>query len=500
MRIGTARWFPFFQFGAAAALGGVVALAVSRLVNLEMRYFGALILGVLLLSAGMIVIGRIREILLYILAFNLAFTTIEKSFFISPDPTFVVSAVSVGLAELALAGLYVIWIGRILMKQDPLPTPNVLDLCVLAFLAVHVLSLTSSLSPMLTMLEVVRLTKLSLLYFYLSRNVEKPHLKYIVAGILFAIAIQAVLGVYQHRTGRLMGIGRTKGAAIEYEQYEVPGFETVRRAEGTTFDSHALGLFFSMTLPIAIMLALNRRVPKITRAIAAGGFGIGMSGLAISFSRAGWLSFSVAVVVLFICLARWRQWRLIVGAVALGVALALPFTFPFARYVKQRIFEAPRELMTIRVETLEMARELWRDASYTGIGANAYMVGLQDKLGVVEGEHWFVPAHNMVVMLLVEMGPLGVVSFMALSVVAAAFCWRVVARSEDPLLRSMAAALLAAVVALHVEGLTDPMYVTGVTYYLVWFELGLIGAVYRLAGLPKIRITRGKLLPAQRTP
>lgn len=490
MRIVTARWFPVLQYGAATALGGVVALFVSRAINLELRYFGALIVGIVLLSAGMLLLGRLRDVLLYLLAFNLAFTTIEKTFFISAHPTFVNSGITVGIADIALAGLYFLWINGILMRREPVPTPNWLDFAVLAFIGMHVLSITSSFSPQLTFLEVVRVGKFALLYLYLSRNITRAQLKYLVVGILFAMTLQAALGVFQHRTGRLMGIGRTKGAAIDYEQYSVSGFEQVRRAEGTTFDSHALGLFCVMTLPIPIMLGLNRALPGALRIVLALASGIGLVGVIISFSRAGWLALAVSTCVLLACFVRWKQWRVIAGALAAGACLALVFALPFARYIKQRLFEAPPELVAARFETYEMGFKLWKFSPYTGVGANAYMVGVQDKLGVVEGDPYFVPAHNMLMLLFVEMGPVGMMTFLVLTIVAGVYCWRVVSRATDPILRSLAAALLAAIVALHVEGITDMIYVTGVTYYLLWFELGLIGAVYRLAKLPKVRMAR----------
>ena len=490
MRIETDRWHPVLPYGAATALGGVVALFVSRAVNLEFRYFAALILGVILLSASMLMLGRLRNILLYLLAFNLAFTTIEKTFFISSSPTFVNSGVTAGIADIALAALYFMWISAIIMKREPVPKPNWLDIAVVAFVGTHVLSLTSSLSPELTVFEIIRVGKFALLYFYISRNVTRAQLKYLVLGILFAMTIQAALGVFQHRTGRLMGIGRTKGAAIEYEQYSVSGFEQVRRAEGTTFDSHALGLFFAMTLPIPMMLGMNRALPYSARMISAVGFGVGIVGVVISFSRAGWLAFVVATGVLIACFIRWKQWRIIAGASTAGAVLAVAFALPFARYIKQRLFEAPPELVQARFETYQMGFTLWKFSPYTGVGANAYMVGVQDKLGIVEGDHYFIPAHNMLMLLLVELGPLGMFAFLALTVVALTFCWRVIAGAKDSVLQSLAAALLAAIVALHVEGITDPIYVTGVTYYLFWFELGLLGAVYRLADLPKMRARR----------
>lgn len=494
------RRLPLVQYGAAAVFGSVLALFVSRALTLEFRYVAAIILGVALLSAAMVLVTRLRDILLYLLAFHLPFTTIEKTFFLSSSPTFVTSGIAVGLADLVLAALYFIWISRMVIKEEQLPRLNWLDLWIFGFIVAHLVSLPTSLSKDLTLFETIRATKFALLYFYVSRNLRLYQLKYVVAGVVFAMAIQASLGVVQHRTGRLMGIGRTKGAAIEYEQYTVSGFEAVRRAEGTTFDSHALGLFFAMTLPLPITLGVTRGLSGASQIAAAAGFGVGVTGLVISFSRAGWVSFAVAGLALVLCFVRWREWRLLATASAVGLILAIGFTLPFGKYVKQRLFEAPPELISARVETLEMASEIWKASPYTGVGANAYMSALEAKMGIVEGDPYFVPPHNMLLLLLTEMGPLGPFLFLGLTVTAAVRCWRVASHSRDSVLRAIGAALLAAIVALHVEGLTDPIYITGVTYYLFWFELGLVGAVYALSEFDTVpadnRVRSARLQPA----
>jgi putative inorganic carbon (hco3(-)) transporter len=470
-----------FPFAASAALGAAMAVAVSRLLTLEFRYLAAACVGIAMITVSMVFISRLRDLLFYLLAFNLAFTSIEKTLLRTDSPTFVSPGIGVGLADLTLGLLYMIWIARILIKRDRLPRVTGLDFWVLAFVGAHALSLLASINESLTVFETIRVTKYALVYFYIAHNLRRYHIPYLVAGVLCALTIQASLGVVQQRTGRLMGIGRTKGAELSYEQYAVAGFEAVRRAEGTTFDSHAFGLYCAMVLPIPIMLGVARGVPPYVRVLLAGGFAAGVIGVAISFSRAGWLSTAVAVLILAGCFVRWREWRLLRVATTVGLVLAVVLTVPFARQIKQRLFEAPLELVEARFETYETAYTLWTQSPYLGLGANTYMFAMESRMGMVDGEPYFIPPHNMLLLQLTELGPLGVLAFLGLTVSAIRRGFRVVVRSDDQVLRSLAAALMAAAVVLHVEGLTDPIYVTNVTYYLFWFELGFLGGVYALA-------------------
>lgn len=464
----------------ATLAGSFFALVVWQALKLELRHLIAFVAGIVLLSAGMLVLDRLRDLLLYVLAFSLPLTSIQKTFLLTGQTTFVTPGIQVGLADLALSALYVVWALRIFVTRDePLPKLRRMDFWVLALVGAQGLSMLTSYAPELTFFETLRVFKLGMLYFYLSRNVRRRDLAPLVAGVMTAILIQASLGVVQQRTGRLMGIGRTKGADQDYTQYTVPGFEAVRRAEGTTFDSHALGLFMSMTLLLPLGLTLSRAVPTRFRLLTGTAFILGLPGLVVSFSRAGWLSFAVATLILIGFFIKWGDARHIVMGGILAVCLATPLVIPFGEYVQRRLFEAPPELITARVETMEMAYDLWRDRPLTGIGANAYMVALEDRLSVFEGDPYFIPVHNMVLFVLTETGIIGLATFLGLMGAVLLRCWRV-ATSEDRILRVLAASLFGAMIALQVAGIFDPIYITDVVYFTVWFLIGLSAAVYRL--------------------
>jgi len=470
---------------AAALAGAVLALIIAQALTMEPRYVAAFIVGVLLVSLSISMPRQLPNLLLYLLAFNLSFTSIEKTFFVTQESTFVISGVPVGLADICMMGLYLIWFGRIFIaRTERFPRLTMLDRWVLAFWCIHLLSVLGATSRVLALLEVVRLGKYALLYFYLRHNLRRQHLKWIMAGVLFTILVQSSLALVQYRSGSLLGIGRTKGASdLNYEQYTVTGFENVSRAEGTTFDSHALGLLLGMALPVPLALALTKGLRPRYRLVAGAVFILGVPGLVLCFARAGWAAFAGAAAVLLFCLARGQyrgKLKRLLPTAALTVAIAGILLLPFAAKVRQRLFEAPPELITGRVETAQMAIEIWRDRAWLGCGANNYMHTLELEFSVFEGDPYYIPVHNMILFVLTELGVMGLAVFLCLGGTAVLTHWRV-ARSEDPLLQGIGGAMLGGLAALMIEGLFDPIYATTVTYFMLWFQLGLGAGAYELA-------------------
>lgn len=472
----------WFRYLAAILAGLFFAVVTVEAFNLQTRHLVGFIVGIVLLSLALFLADRMRDLLLYLLAFNLPFTSIEKTFLITNDPTFMVSGIAIGLLDTILVSLYVAWFVRIFVKREErFPALTKLDWCVLAFIAVHAVSLLQSSSKVLTVYEIVRLGKYILAYFYIAHNLSRRHLKWVVAGVLSAIIVQSVLGVVQQRTGSLLGIGRTKGALdVQYEQYIVTGFEGARRAEGTTFDSHALGLFLAMTLPLPLALVLAPELRLRYRLMVAATLMAGLAGMTVSFSRAGWAAFAGGAFVLIGCFAYWKEWRRIIQVGIVSAALALPALLPFVSSIRQRLFEAPPELVTARIETIQMSLAIWRDSPITGCGANAYMRALQTHFSIFEGDPYFIPPHNLLVFVMTELGVIGLLAFLGLSVAVCAVNWKLV-RQRASLLRLLGAALLAGFVAFQLEGISDPIYATSVTYFLLWFQIGLSAGLYRMS-------------------
>jgi putative inorganic carbon (hco3(-)) transporter len=467
--------------GLGIAFAGIMEFTVFAF---DLRYALTAAAGIVIISCGMVSIHRGHDLPLYLLTFNLPFTSIEKSFFLSADATYVTPGFAVGLMELLLLILYGMWFFRIVVtRQDVLPRLTGIDWAVLFFLFVHLISLYDSASRELTVFEIIRLAKYAAAFFYLEHKLERRHLRTVILAILMGVVLQTSLGAVQHRTGKLLGIGRTKGSSeLNYEQYTVKNFESYYRSEGTTFDSHALGLYLAMSLPLGAALAVSPRMRIRSRVLVGGMVLVGLGGLAMTFARAGWSAFGAALLVLLISELRWKRGRSVLIGVVVLLVVAVPVLLPFKGMIKQRLFEAPPELVTGRIETIEIAWDIWKQHLLVGCGANTYMRELEIKKNILEGDPYFIPPHNMFVLIGTEMGVLGLAAFLVLSVAVVRLNWQVIKARSD-YLGALAAGVLAAFVAFQVEGIFDPIYVTNVTYFLLWFVLGLGAALWRMTFL-----------------
>ena len=116
---------------------------------------------------------------------------------------------------------------------------------------------------------------------------------------------------------------------------------------------------------------------------------------------------------------------------------------------------------------------------WVGSGANTYMRLLEIKYSVFAGDPYFIPPHNLLVLVLTELGIIGVVCFLGFSFAVWKMTWQVISVRTD-LVGVTAVAVFAAFTALEAQGLFDPIYVTNVTYFLLWFLLGLGAAMWRI--------------------
>src|SRR5262249_4790911 len=143
--------------------------------------------------------------------------------------------------------------------------------------------------------------------FVVSRNLQPRHATWVIGGMLFTLAIEVMMGMVQGTTGHLLGLGRDKGAGgAELEtQYEVPGIEQVGRATGTTYDSHAYALVVAMLLPYPALLLVRRGTTGRLRLLAIGLLVLGMAAFVYSYSRSGYITLALSLLVP-VAIMTWR--------------------------------------------------------------------------------------------------------------------------------------------------------------------------------------------------
>ncbi|MHC4618287.1 MAG: O-antigen ligase family protein [Planctomycetota bacterium] len=459
--------------------------------SLEFRYVMAIATGIIMISVAMIAIRNIEDFLVCAVVFNIPFSIFAKWFFVNRPVAFPVRGISVGLIELLILLAYSVWFYQVfVIRKNPLPRLDNLDYFIIFLIFVQLVSLIRAPDKYQGVLDIIYNIKHALIYFFFAHNVRRQHLKIIILCILFAILLESTVAVYERTTGNV-GIGVWKGNVSYYEfgrQYTVPGLEGEIRSAGTTLDPHALGLYYAMILPVPFVLLIARFPSPPLKILLAAVLVTGVGGLVLTFSRSGWLSFAISLALATaIIIFLWRRVSVILVAafIILFVTLFFPQTYGI---LHKRIFDAPRELIEVRIETAKAAFDVWRHNFFFGYGPGSYLDAINDPDFKTAGHHGRMaerPVHNAYLWTAAELGLCGLIAFWSIVIIAIAKCAKML-RHADPMIRGLALAVLAGLVAYMVDSMTNMMFREATPYAQLWVYLALAVAFKRLAGEPTL--------------
>ena len=470
----------------AAILGGTLfAAALVPVWNLPTRWFVVVLVGVAMISASLVVVRKLDDFLLFSHLMLIPFASFQKWMFLdgySEDVRNVApisGAVSVGVTELLLIGMFAVWAVQIFVSRTlPLPRLRKFDFLILFFVLANLLSLPNAADPRLSVFAVIHLLRHFLVYFYFSRRLQARHLPWIMAAFMFAIAAESLLGLFQYKTGMLKGLILDKGQGGEQlnYQYEVPGIVDTTRATGTSYDSHTYGLFLAMLLPFPLAILLSSRPAswrirlEYLALIAAGAMAI-----IVSFSRSAWLTCAVACVLVWLVFVLWREKHILLKTCVLGVLALIPAPKAL-EFIANRFNTEGHQNLTARFDQYPVAWSMWKEHFFTGQGIGNYMYKLPEYYlpGTLDE-----PVHNVFLWLAADTGILGAATFFAIIGFA---MWRLVplVRARRAPIDLMALGTLAALTAYVVDGLSNPLFRESLVYMLFWFMLALSVALPRI--------------------
>lgn len=480
------RW-PWRLLGVLAALcgGAVLALLSHHLWNLDTQYVVVIVAAVALTAFSMLFLPRFSDFLLVSLMLSLPLASFTKSFFFvnwahdaRAKATMRFSGiVAVSLPDILLLGLYGMWFVNIFMlRRAPLPRLARHDLFPFLLIAACLLSMPGSVTPKAALFGTFFTLQHVALYFYLSRHIERRHLPWIAAAFAVAILGETLLGAFQYLTGKWLSLAWARGVGENLNsQYVVPGIEHVKRATGTTFDSHAFGAYLAMLAPLPFVLTFAGGAGARPRLRWGAVFLAACIAIVLSFSRSAWISAAVALTFVWFTHLAWGE-RGVLAPTAMFALLLLALSPWYGPLIYRRFFETDSSLLTARFDQFPVAWAMWKDHFFFGYGVGNYMDGLKryNQPGVLE-----LPVHNMLLWVGAEAGLFGVIAFFGVLFGAFGRAWRVLRARREPYAR-YALAVCAALLAYLVDGLTDPLFREPTVYTMVWVLVALSVALARL--------------------
>jgi O-antigen ligase len=291
---------------------------------------------------------------------------------------------------------------------------------------------------------------------YLSLRDRPDAWRAAVKGLCAALAIQVIFGFFEfviQSTGLMASMQMFWPGVLDPA---TPGASVVQLADGTRWlraygtlpHPNILGTFAVALLAGPALLFLTNRKPSVWAAVL---FTAGPALLIISFSRAAWLGFIVAALVVLLRFQRFDRWRLLLlGFCALlGAAAAV---WPLRGLVFSRVNASP----TIPTENFSIIGRAWlngqavevlRQRPLLGTGAGTFVVNLAQHAGI---GYIIEPAHNLLLLISSELGITGALILLGAFLILLRSIW--IARATYS---PQAVVFGAALIGLSVTGLFD---------------------------------------------
>jgi hypothetical protein len=343
-----------------------------------------------------------------------------------------------------------------------------LQLAVLAFVAVAGLSSLTAIDPGKSLTRFLGVAVAAVLFFAVLQVCHRrDHLVVVVAGAIGGLLAAGAQGVFQKVTGRVSEAG------------VVVGEEVVGRAAGSFSHPNQYAGYLIVLVPLALMLAIDRRAAPRLRRPAALAAALALAAVAFSFTR-GAVGGLVAGGLIWLAVVRPR------AALAAAVVIAVGGLLLTPPALKDRLSDPAGNDLGLRADLWRSALDLYRTEPITGVGlgnfGEAYgrlpaTVSAGSQRRLLHQQQVLVPPHanNLFLTILAEQGIIGALAFLGLLGAALWSCRRA-ARRSDPLDRALGIGLGAGLCALLVHSLLE---------YTLFGEVAL--PIFALLGVIAVR-------------
>lgn len=473
------------QYGLTIAAGMLLAIILNRLWLLETRYFVAVVIGIVLVSIAAFFVRRFSDFLLVCFLLSIPLTGFSKNFFMKslygPEMSGILvysGTIALGLPDILLGGLYVMWFVRIfVLRSEAPPRFEKNDALLFLLILAYALSIPGTPDTAAAGFAFYYLLRFSLVYLYISKNFSSRHIPWLFIGFFLAIFCESGLATFQYLTGKWVGLAMDRGTGVRLDQqYIVPGIEHRNRATGTSYESHTFGLYMSMMAQFAFVMTASFFHKKKYSLISLVLFILAMLSVLISFSRSAWLSCAIALVVAWaVRIFLWKEKALLKPTVILGCILLLGSPWAL-NIIIERFTTAGGELLWSRFEQYPIAWNIWSDHFLFGYGVGNYMEALKiyNRPGILD-----LPVHNVFLWLGAESGLVGVFAFFGILFTALRRSWKMIVLRHDPNSR-IGLAVFCSLIVYLLDGLTDPLYREPVAYMCFWVLVALSVALVRI--------------------
>jgi O-antigen ligase len=462
VQVATLQWLQWPIVGVVGIVLGSYVLAIS---SWPIRWASLLVLAALFPFALMI-LGNVRRVLLAIIILDIPLQLdIYLGYRSEVAELGAFGGINISITAVALTILYAMWVSGLLVGAGSQPRLSLRSSFPLAlYLGFVTLSLATARDVTLSLFQVFFLWQMFLLFVYIAASVRtRQDVTFIVNVLLICLAFESLIMIGMYLTGQGLNIA---GISANTEA----GFG--RRVGGTLYSPNNAAAYLSLLLVPAVSLLLTNSERWIKR-LAGFGFGLGIVALTLTLSRGGMLALLLSGTILY--LGAWRRgWfspsmRVAVIMVAGLLALIL-YIFVFSTVSRD---EGGRLIL------IELAFRMIEDHPWFGVGANNFVLLIQQYVTPDIGNAWLYTVHSMYLLVWAETGIVGLftfVFFLAITIQRGWQCWKLQHRFLSPLALGFTAAIIG-----HMSHMFFDFFNDRPNIQLLWLIAGLIVAMNKIA-------------------
>jgi O-antigen ligase len=260
-----------------------------------------------------------------------------------------------------------VWALRLWISPKPQLLWPPLGWVVLAFAALAVGRYLTADIEYVARLEMIQVLMYAFLFFAIVNNLYRQESVQIISFTLIFLAMGiSCYAVYQFLTHS----NRVWDYVSPY----------LGRASGTYISPNNFAGFLEMVLPLATACVLVGRMKPVVRILLGYSALVMLVGMAVTFSRGGWVAVVVALLVILGTLIFHRNHRLpaflLLAVLAVGgtvfVTNYLSQTLSYMRRVDSDLQDKPENVLNFRRGMWTAAEQMWRDHFWWGVGPAHY--------------------------------------------------------------------------------------------------------------------------------
>ncbi|WP_447980615.1 O-antigen ligase family protein [Candidatus Nitrospira bockiana] len=380
--------------------------------------------------------------------------------------------------------LLLYWANRVFVDRQRLYIPPGSWLAI-GFMGWALLSILKAEGKDLVLLELIRQAKFFLIFLYAANNLTSKRLLRVVCIALIAtLLLQGGISLFRYKFQYyepLFGdlLGRTNTIADEQAQLLIdPSVGDQKQAYGT-LNPPSMGKYFLLLLPPAILLSVRNPLFGVRWVFLLATL-VGGAGLYLTYSRTNLMAFGAELALCYL-IATWR------GYISKNAALVWLFialcSAAAATPVLYKYFDRKIENVEIRFAQYDTALAMFKSNPALGVGLNNNLVAAphyhNSSFSLIDhtARATEQPIHSFYLSLLVEIGVLGWLLYLAFFARICRTAWGL-GRSRCQETRFAAGYTFVALVGLGVGVLTNPLWEESVQS-VQWMYAGLIMGLSR---------------------